>query len=127
MSVLNVAYLFVMVYLGLCVLASVAVHIFWLWDHRDGFRPSPPTTAPRSSLHPVTRPTTTSFAMDDEGEHCQDCGKTYGDFVYRIPDDVWEIISPKPDKPGAGLLCPMCTARRATDAGIYLEWEARHA
>lgn len=46
-----------------------------------------------------------------DGEHCQVCGKGY-DTVYWLPDDWWALITPKPDQPGAGLLCPDCALLR---------------
>lgn len=58
-----------------------------------------------------------------EGEHCQECGAAY-DTVYWLPDDIWALITPKPDNAGAGLLCPTCADKRARRAGIYLKWEA---
>lgn len=53
--------------------------------------------------------------MDDawNGEHCQVCGKGYSD-VYWLPDAWWEAMTPKPDQPGAGLLCPDCALVRLT-------------
>jgi len=48
---------------------------------------------------------------EHEGEHCQACGRAYDD-VYWLPDDWWAKITPKPDQPGAGLLCPDCALER---------------
>lgn len=56
-----------------------------------------------------------------DGEHCQNCGRSYAT-VYHLPDDVWKRISPKGNE--GGLLCPPCAAAAAYDAGINLWWEA---
>ena len=60
-----------------------------------------------------------------DGEKCDDCGRHYS-LVYRVPDHVWEKIAPKPVEgfKGGGLLCPDCAARRATDFGIVLYFDA---
>lgn len=46
-----------------------------------------------------------------EGERCQVCGHTYTD-DYWLPDEWWSLITPKPNQPGAGLLCPSCALAR---------------
>jgi len=56
-----------------------------------------------------------------ENEQCQDCGSPYK-AVYRVPDDVWRLISPTDD--GSGLLCIDCADFQARRAGIVLFWEA---
>ena len=58
-------------------------------------------------------------------ETCQSCGRQYHT-VYRVPDEVWAVISPKPveGNGGGGLLCPACCEMRARAAGITLFWEA---
>jgi hypothetical protein len=62
-------------------------------------------------------PPSCSATGDDEvagavnGERCQVCGQPYDD-VYWLPDEWWHRITPKPDKPGAGLLCPQCALDR---------------
>lgn len=48
---------------------------------------------------------------DWEGEHCQVCGDAYED-VYWLPDAWWAKITPKPEHPKAGLLCPDCALAR---------------
>jgi hypothetical protein len=48
-----------------------------------------------------------------DGERCQVCGDGY-DTVYWLPDDWWALITPKPDEPSAGLLCPECALLRIT-------------
>jgi hypothetical protein len=53
-----------------------------------------------------------------EGETCQACGNRYGD-VYAVSDETWQRITPKPDQPGAGLLCPACMAIRVE--GLLIE------
>jgi len=45
------------------------------------------------------------------GERCQSCKRLYPD-VYSVPDNIWEIITPKPEQEGAGLLCPVCAIER---------------
>jgi hypothetical protein len=57
----------------------------------------------------------------DAGEKCQSCGVLYRE-VYKLPDDIWAAISPKPDVPGAGLLCFPCADDRARRRGIELFW-----
>lgn len=47
----------------------------------------------------------------EEGGHCQACGNSYVD-VYWLPDAWWIQITPKPENPGAGLLCPDCALAR---------------
>lgn len=59
----------------------------------------------------------------DGGEHCQSCGQAYAT-VYWLPDDVWARITPKPEQPGAGLLCVPCADARARVAGLTLSWTA---
>lgn len=56
-------------------------------------------------------------------EVCQGCGSRYST-VYQLPDDVWAAITPKPDQPRAGLLCPPCADSRAEAAGLTLVWTA---
>ena len=56
-------------------------------------------------------------------ETCQICGKQY-DTVYRVPDEVWEIIKPAGKPEGAGLLCLPCAFKQAKAHGIELEWAA---
>lgn len=58
-----------------------------------------------------------------DGEVCQDCGIGY-DTVYWLPDEVWAAITPAPETPEAGLLCPVCAEHRARQAGIDLRWTA---
>ena len=60
---------------------------------------------------------------EEEGEKCQKCGEHYLT-VYRVPDEVWKVITPKPYAPGAGLLCPLCAESLSRAAGITLYWEA---
>lgn len=52
-----------------------------------------------------------------EGENCQACGVGYTD-VYWLPNAVWEQITPAPDLPGAGLLCPACALQRIIEKGL---------
>ncbi|MEB2353299.1 MAG: hypothetical protein OZ924_18055 [Burkholderiaceae bacterium] len=53
--------------------------------------------------------------------HCADCGMWYGDPAWVeavVPDEVWAIITPRPDNPGAGILCINCIARRCVQARL---------
>lgn len=63
-------------------------------------------------------------AEHTEGECCQACGVVYST-VYWLPDDVWAVITPRPENVRAGLLCLFCAERRAQRAGIRLEWKAK--
>lgn len=49
-------------------------------------------------------------------ELCDDCGRSY-DIIYRVPDEVWAKIAPKPIEgfEEGGLLCPDCASLRAWD------------
>jgi len=58
---------------------------------------------------------------DSNMEACQDCGNQY-ETVYWVNDSLWRLISPKPESPGAGLLCIPCADRRARAEGIHLQW-----
>ena len=58
-----------------------------------------------------------------DGETCQACGAGY-ETVYWLPDDLWVLVTPKPDNPYAGLLCPSCADARARVAGVELAWTA---
>lgn len=55
------------------------------------------------------------------GEHCQDCGRTYGLMGWwRAPDVLWEQVTGH--RYGAGLLCPDCFGTRAEAKRIFLRW-----
>lgn len=58
-------------------------------------------------------------------EHCYICKRKY-DFVYSVPDEVWEKISPVPVDgfKSGGLLCIECANTRADKHGIILFWSA---
>ena len=58
-------------------------------------------------------------------EHCHICKRKY-DFVYSVPDEVWEKISPVPVDgfKSGGLLCIECANTRADENGIILFWSA---
>ena len=58
-----------------------------------------------------------------EGERCQCCGERYLT-VYRLPDELWARITPRPESPGGGLLCPACADERARELGVLLVWSA---
>ena len=60
-----------------------------------------------------------------EGEHCQVCGATYDNFVYRLPDEIWQLITPSSGVSGSGLLCPNCAIARSEEHGIHLYWSAK--
>jgi hypothetical protein len=49
--------------------------------------------------------------MPPASGHCQACDLGY-ETVYWLPDDVWAAITPKPETPGAGLLCWPCALKR---------------
>lgn len=59
----------------------------------------------------------------EEGETCHACGQHYA-AVYWLSDEVWARITPRPESPGGGLLCPSCADQRACAAGIPLYWRA---
>lgn len=56
---------------------------------------------------------------DDEGEHCSDCGNSYGDLIWWAEDDLWRRLAGglRP-----ALLCPPCFSRRAAAKGLLLRW-----
>jgi hypothetical protein len=59
-----------------------------------------------------------------EGEHCQSCGRTYGDMGWwKTDDELWARVTGRSD--GSGLRCPDCFGREARAFGIELEWVAR--
>ena len=52
---------------------------------------------------------------------CYDCGRKYGGMGWvdaSVPDEVWELISPVPENPEAGLLCFCCIAKRCAAQGL---------
>lgn len=64
------------------------------------------------------------------GEVCDSCGRSY-EITYRVPDDIWLKIAPKPEAMGdhpehalGGLLCPDCAASRAKGLGVNLRFNA---
>lgn len=57
----------------------------------------------------------------EDGEHCRDCGQTYGDVIWWASPDIWELVSGNLDG-GPGLFCPSCFSRRALDLGLLLRW-----
>lgn len=56
-----------------------------------------------------------------DGEWCQACGRPYTT-IYRVPDYVWSLISPRI---GGGLLCVDCSWQRAYKEGITLYFEGK--
>jgi len=49
---------------------------------------------------------------------CQNCGRKYKvDLV--VSSEIWEKITPKPDQPGAGMLCGPCIMERVETLGEY--------
>jgi len=59
--------------------------------------------------------------LTEEGEHCQNCGKSYLT-IYRVPDKIWKKITPKKEE--GGLLCIECADKGARKLGINLYWDA---
>lgn len=53
-------------------------------------------------------------ARFNEGETCQVCGTLYRD-EYWVSDELWARITPKPESPKAGLLCPNCALKRTEE------------
>ena len=72
-----------------------------------------------------------SLTTTEDGDICDGCDNAYKS-VFRVPDEVWSQIAPKPDSLGehiehqyGGLLCLNCADNAARKAGITLVWEAR--
>lgn len=64
----------------------------------------------------------TETLTPEDGEHCQDCGRTYGLMGWwRAEDDLWFAVT---DRRYGGLFCPDCFGRRAQEKGIPLRWTA---
>ncbi len=64
------------------------------------------------------------------GEACDSCGRSY-EITYRVPDDIWLKIAPRPEAIGdhpehalGGLLCPDCASSRAKALGVTLRFNA---
>lgn len=57
-----------------------------------------------------------ALERQNEGETCHACGNKYGDHYWIEDEAVWQRISPKPEKPGKGLLCPHCATNRLARA-----------
>lgn len=49
---------------------------------------------------------------------CQGCWQHYTVDLL-IPDDLWKLITPRPDSDGGGLLCGPCIMRRLESFGRY--------
>lgn len=67
----------------------------------------------------------------EDGDICDGCATAYRS-VFRVPNEVWSQIAPKPDSLAeyiehqyGGLLCLNCADNAALKAGITLVWEAR--
>ena len=67
----------------------------------------------------------------EDGDICDGCDNAYKS-VFRVPDEVWSQIAPKPDSLGehiehqyGGLLCLNCADNAARKSGITLVWDAR--
>jgi len=59
--------------------------------------------------------------IEEEGEHCQACGRAYLSIGWwYADDDLWAEITDRSD--GSGLLCPDCFGRMARAKGIGLRW-----
>lgn len=57
---------------------------------------------------------------------CDKCQRDYN-FIYKVPNDIWKKIAPKPETLGnydehlfGGLLCPDCAWMTAKDLGFHL-------
>src|SRR3990172_4785731 len=59
-----------------------------------------------------------SYSQND-GEHCQICGRPYL-LVWNATDYLWHDIVSSDE---SGLLCPDCFDREARQRGIYLIWK----
>ena len=75
--------------------------------------------------------TRASLTTTEDGDICDGCDNAYKS-VFRVPDEVWSQIAPKPDSLGehiehqyGGLLCLNCADYAARKSGITLVWEAR--
>lgn len=58
------------------------------------------------------------------GEVCQDCGRRYPLWHADYDANLWERVRERVIGHGGGLLCPSCFDRRATEAGISVEFVA---
>jgi hypothetical protein len=72
----------------------------------------------------------TPAPVSDHGDQCDCCGRNYRT-VYRVPNDLWAQIAPRPDTlgphpehQGGGLLCSECATDAATRYGVNLTFEA---
>lgn len=55
-------------------------------------------------------------------EKCQNCGKRYKT-VYRVSDEIWELIKPPFKEKGTGLLCLSCAEAIAKLNNVDVYWE----
>lgn len=57
------------------------------------------------------------------GEHCQICGKEYGEecgYIWTVSDKLWEIVTGIKNQ--SGLRCINCFSQEAKKKGIYIKW-----
>lgn len=61
-------------------------------------------------------------ATSEQGCLCQGCGMRYRVDVL-VSDELWAKITPKPETPGAGLLCGRCVCDRLEALGAFAAYE----
>lgn len=63
-----------------------------------------------------------AYVLGDDGERCQDCGRSY--VLWHADDDLYDLVTGRSSNgaPASGLFCPSCFDRMAGRRGIDLRW-----
>jgi hypothetical protein len=56
---------------------------------------------------------------------CQSCGNKFSVDIL-VPNELWKLITPKPESLEAGLLCPKCIGERIEKVSDYDAYRLIH-